>query len=40
VAERFYLVVWGRGESIWFRAEKWVGFLLKVFLYLAAFVVG
>jgi hypothetical protein len=29
-----------RRESIWFRAEGWVGFLMKVLVYHAAFVVG
>jgi hypothetical protein len=29
-----------RGESIWSRAERWIGFLLKVLAYHAAFVVG
>jgi hypothetical protein len=30
----------GRGGSVWFGAEGWVGFLLKVLVYHAAFVVS
>jgi hypothetical protein len=32
--------VFDGGGGVWFRAERWESFLLEIFVYCAAFVVG